>query len=159
MGSAKSFAIPALNEYQVLVSSEQEIQELTRAPEEALSFHAAMHQRIRHEYTIFGFQHNDVDPNNDIPKRVLKVLLRMKLPEMQEGLRALIRDTIAHELQDTGAVHKPGYAETNGWNEIGAFALAKLLVVRLNNHTILGPHLGETTLEYHSLVRARQIID
>ncbi|KAJ5636491.1 cytochrome P450 [Penicillium longicatenatum] len=133
LGGGKSFAIPALGEYQVLVSSEQDIRELTRSSEEVLSFHAAMHQRIRHEHTIYGFQHNDVDPNNDIPKRVLKVLLRTKLPEMQEGLQSLIQDTIAHELHDTGV---------DGWSEVSALGLAKLLIVRLNNHVILGSDLG-----------------
>ncbi|PIG83981.1 hypothetical protein AARAC_008631 [Aspergillus arachidicola] len=133
LGGDESFAIPALGEYQVLVSSEQHIQELSQSSEDVLSFHAAMEQRINHKYTLRGFEHNDVDPNNDVPKRVLKVLLRMNLPEMQVGLQPLIQDTIIQEL--TGKY-------SDGWSRVSAFTLAKHIVARLNNHVILGSALA-----------------
>lgn len=44
LGRDKSFAIPALNEYQVLVSSEQKVRELGESAESVLSFHTAMEQ-------------------------------------------------------------------------------------------------------------------
>ncbi|KAE8423668.1 cytochrome P450 [Aspergillus pseudocaelatus] len=135
--SDKSFAIPALGEYQVLVSSEKHIQELSQSSEDVLSFHAAMKQRINHKYTLRGFEHDDVDPTNDVPKRVLKVLLRMNLPEMQVDLQPLIKDTIIQEL--TGKY-------SDGWSRVSAFTLAKHIVARLNNHVILGSALASDSV-------------
>ncbi|KAB8238151.1 cytochrome P450 [Aspergillus alliaceus] len=132
LGSGKSFAIPALGEYQVLVSSEQQIRELDRSSEDVLSFHAAMEQRIKHKYTLCGFEHNDVDPNNDVPKRVLKVRLRMNLPEMQGNLQPLIRDTVSQELTKG----------SGGWSRVSGLTLAKHLITRVNNRVILGSDLA-----------------
>ncbi|RAL04538.1 cytochrome P450 [Aspergillus ibericus CBS 121593] len=130
--SDRSFAIPALSEYQVLVSSEKLIRELSQSPESILSFHAAMEQRIKHKYTLFGFEHNNVDPNNDVPKRVLKVLLRMKLPQIQGKLQLVLRETLPQQL--TGR-------DSAGWSRVSAFTLAKHVITRLNNHVLLGSEL------------------
>lgn len=52
---------------------------------------------------MFGFEHNDIDPHNDIARRVLKVCLRMNLPSMQEGLQYIIDQALAQVLlSDTG---------------------------------------------------------
>ncbi|GLA89733.1 hypothetical protein AtubIFM56815_004221 [Aspergillus tubingensis] len=133
LGRDKSFAIPALNEYQVLVSSEQKVRELGESAESVLSFHTAMEQRIQHKYTLFGFQHNDIDPNNDIAKRVIKVLLRINLPQIQQGLQPLIQDLIKQELTDR---------DSDGWSQASGFTLAKHLVTRINNHVLLGSKLA-----------------
>ncbi|PYH90288.1 cytochrome P450 [Aspergillus ellipticus CBS 707.79] len=129
----KSFAIPALGKYQVLVSSEKQIRELGQSSEEVRSFHAAMEQRIKHKYTLSGFEHNDVDPNNDVPRRVLKVLLRMNLPTVQRGLEPLIRDSLAQGL--TGK-------DADGWSRTSGFTLYKHLIARINNHVLLGSELA-----------------
>ncbi|OOF93346.1 hypothetical protein ASPCADRAFT_516985 [Aspergillus carbonarius ITEM 5010] len=139
LGGDRSFAIPALGEYQVLMSSEKMIRELSQTSEDVLSFHAAMGQRIKHKYTLFGFEHNDVDPNNDVPKRVLKVLLRMNLPKMQGTLVPVIRETISQELTRR---------DSDGWSRVSAFTLAKNVITRLNNYAFLGAELaGDIELE------------
>ncbi|GAT19622.1 cytochrome P450 [Aspergillus luchuensis] len=133
LGRDKSFAIPALNEYQVLVSSEQKVRELGESAESVLSFHTAMEQRIQHKYTLFGFQHNDIDPHNDIAKRVIKVLLRINLPQMQQGLQPLVQDLFKQELTDR---------DSDGWSQASGFTLAKHLVTRINNYVLLGEKLA-----------------
>ncbi|CAG8975095.1 hypothetical protein HYALB_00008935 [Hymenoscyphus albidus] len=75
----KIFAISALS-YQILVSNLQQIMEFAKAGEDAMSFRAAMNelltpvskQRLFFKHTMFGFELNDVDPHDKIPRRVAK---------------------------------------------------------------------------------------
>ncbi|KAL1961857.1 hypothetical protein VTN77DRAFT_981 [Rasamsonia byssochlamydoides] len=156
IGGGAAFAIPSLSEYQVLVSSQQHIKELTQSPERVLSFHMAMEQRLRHKYTMFGFEHNDIDPHNSIPSRVLKVLLRMSLPKLQSRLQAPIQKVLSEELGRKEAV--------DGWKTVSAFGLVKRIISQVNNQILFGEELAsnhefqEATIRYnHDVVVTMEV--
>jgi hypothetical protein len=111
-----SFAIPALTEYQILACSDLDAKAVCDSSEETLSFHAAMVdvydfctafdmtlliviKRLKHKYTMFGFEHNDVDPHNTVPARTLKVLLRLQLPTLRPLIEARIEEGFHSELK------------------------------------------------------------
>lgn len=109
-----TFALPALTEYQVLACSDDDIKAVAESIEENLSFHAAMTdassfyrivgisncaQRLKHKYTMFGFEHNHVDPHNAVPARTLKVLLRMHLPKLRHAIQIRVAEGFGIYLQ------------------------------------------------------------
>ncbi len=48
---------------------------------------------------MFGFEQNDVDPNDTIPVRTLKVLLRLNLKPLLPKMQLRIEEVFARELQ------------------------------------------------------------
>ena len=80
------FAIPALSNYQVLVSSKEDVQKLAHATEEVMSFRKALFDRLFFTYTMGGFTPNHIDPHNSIPVRIFKVLARENLPALSVSI-------------------------------------------------------------------------
>ncbi|KAF2691972.1 cytochrome P450 [Lentithecium fluviatile CBS 122367] len=133
-----SFAIPALTEYQVLACLESDARAVSEASEQMLSFHAAMTDRLKHKYTMFGFEHNEVDPHNAVPARTLKVLLRKHLPD--------IRPIIQKRIIQVFELEFDRFPETsNGWKDISAFGLARRITERVNTQICLGTELAESS--------------
>lgn len=66
---------------------------------------------MKHYYTIYGFEHNDVDPHDSIPNRVVKVLLRMHLPALVPLIEQKIRDGFQKAVSNEAEIH--GIAETS----------------------------------------------
>lgn len=61
-------------------------------------------QRLQHKYTMYGFEHNDVDPHNAIPVRTLKVLLRTNLHALYPDIQPKIESAFRTELSDKPSI-------------------------------------------------------
>ncbi|BCS19564.1 putative cytochrome P450 [Aspergillus puulaauensis] len=132
-----AFAIPALGEYQTLVTTETHIRELGRCTEHILSFNEAMDQRLRYKYTMFGFDDNGIDPHHSLVTRVLKVCLRTAVPTLQIELQSPIRMTMRKTISESlAAVGSPG------WKQVNAVSLAREVTNRVNNHVLVGEDLA-----------------
>ncbi|RYP91919.1 hypothetical protein DL770_001979 [Monosporascus sp. CRB-9-2] len=130
------FAIPALREYQVLVSSPKHILEVARCPESILSFHAAMKNRLRHKITMMGFEHNDIDPDEYVTMQVIKVHLRKNLPILNPVIQRAVAESFSADLK--GAARSG-----EGFSTIPVFSLAKAIVGRVNNRIFFGDDLSQ----------------
>ncbi|KAF2726748.1 cytochrome P450 [Polyplosphaeria fusca] len=135
LGAGSTFAIPSMAEYQVLTSNPSDIEALCNGPEDQLSFHEAMTDRLKHYYTIYKFQYGDPDPNDSIPRRVVKVLLRMQLPT----LRPIIEEKVKHGFE---AQLAKGKDVGDGWTALSTFLLSKAVVEESNARIILGKTIG-----------------
>ncbi|KAL4738632.1 cytochrome P450 [Aspergillus similis] len=149
------FAIPALSEYQTLVS--KHIKEVGRCSEHVLSFNDAMekaaysyHQRLRHKYTMFGFDDKGIDPNHSLVGRVLKVHLRTAIPALHVDLQIPIRETMRH-LVSQGKV-----AVLPGWKEIRAASFARQITARVNNQMLVGDRLAASSRFHDATLRYNQ---
>ncbi|KAH7096039.1 cytochrome P450 [Paraphoma chrysanthemicola] len=141
-----TFAMPALTEYQVLACSSSDIQATCEAPEEVLSFHEAMTDRLKHKYTMFGFEHNDVDPHNAVAGRTLKVLLRTHLQQL--------RNVIENGVKAGFWAGTNGLRESpDGWLNVPLFALSRQITERVNSLVFLGPELANSPHFMKSAVR------
>ncbi|ORY17075.1 cytochrome P450 [Clohesyomyces aquaticus] len=129
-----TFAIPALSEYQVLACDLSDVKEVCESKEDVLSFHAAMTDRLQHKHTMYGFEHNDVDPHNSVAGRTLKVLLRMNLAFLRPSIEARIEEGIASSVSRGQA--------SEGWTSVSAFELARNITERVNCEVFLGAELA-----------------
>ncbi|KAI0015221.1 cytochrome P450 [Xylariomycetidae sp. FL0641] len=131
----RPFAIPALNEYLILISNPRHVVEVARAPESVLSFHAAMKDRLKHKITMMGFEHNHVDPDEYVTMQVVKMHLRKNLrilnPIIQRALSDGFRSFLQGPIQNKGSV------------TVNVFDLAKVIVGRVNNQIFFGEVLSK----------------
>ncbi|KAL2815030.1 cytochrome P450 [Aspergillus cavernicola] len=148
-GTHSTFAIPALGEYQTLVSTERHIRELGRCPERILSFNEAMEQRLRHKYTMFGFDDKGIDPHHSLVTRVLRVYLRTAIPALQVELQLTIQEAMRKAISEAPAAVSPG------WKQVSAVSLARGITARVNNQVLVGedlaanPGFHKATLRYN----------
>ncbi|EDO00298.1 hypothetical protein SS1G_14168 [Sclerotinia sclerotiorum 1980 UF-70] len=92
------FAIPALDEYQVFVSSEEHIAEVNESSQDHLSLHDAMEDRVKAKYTFYGFEQGTIDPHDTVPGRVLKFLLRTNQPALRPKIQQKIEEAFSQVL-------------------------------------------------------------
>ncbi len=52
-----------------------------------------------HQYTMHGFDQNNIDPYDTVPGRTLKYLLRVNLPQLQSRIQARIEQAFAEEMK------------------------------------------------------------
>lgn len=134
----RPFAIPAISNYQVLVSSPEHIKELGQAPDESFSFHQAMADRLFFKYTMAGFEpDNGVDVKNRIPIRVFKVLVRENLTKLSKTLQIGVSDVIDALYMD----------RLNGNDSVimPLNVLSTTLIARMNNTVFFGSDLGTSS--------------
>ncbi|KAJ4374839.1 hypothetical protein N0V83_001917 [Neocucurbitaria cava] len=131
------FAIPALSCYQVLVSKHEQIVEFTKASEDSMSFRAAMNERLFFKHTMFGFELNNVDPHDSIPRRVFKTLARENLPQLNAIMTLRIKEVFARIRGTIGSEMQTGDSTV-----VSAFDLSKSLIARMNNQLLFGDELG-----------------
>ncbi|KAI1807094.1 cytochrome P450 [Daldinia bambusicola] len=132
------FAVPALGEYQVLVSNPKHVLEVARCPESILSFHDAMKNRLRHNITMMGFEHNDIDPDEYVTMNVIKMHLRKNLPVLKPVIqRAVERGFLTYLEEPTLS------AEGEVSSIIPVFSLVKAIVGRVNNQIFFGDDLSQ----------------
>ncbi|KAF2242509.1 cytochrome P450 [Trematosphaeria pertusa] len=134
LGYSSSFAIPSLVEHQVLVAGQQDVEALCNSSEGVLSFHEAMTDRMKHYYTMYGFEHNNIDPHDNVPIRAVKVLLRMHIPVLRPLIRRKIREGF-----ETAVAN--GHRVKN-WSSVSIFQLSKMVIEESNAQVILGDELG-----------------
>ncbi|KAI1633648.1 cytochrome P450 [Biscogniauxia mediterranea] len=130
------FAIPALGEYQVLVSSPKHILEVTRCPESILSFHDAMKKRLRHKITMMGFEHNDIDPDEYVTMQVIKVHLRKNLTVLNPVIQRAVAEGFLANL-------KGAKSSAEGFSIIPLFSFSKAIVGGVNNQIFFGNDLSQ----------------
>ncbi|KAI1312961.1 cytochrome P450 [Xylaria venustula] len=132
--SHNPFAIPALREYLVLVSSPKHVVEIARSSESVLSFHAAMKERLKHKITMLGFEHNDIDPDEYVTIQVIKMHLRKSLPYMNSVIEHSITKAFADDIVSA--------ADNDVITIINLFTLAKTVVGQVNNRIFFGEELS-----------------
>ncbi|KAF2242992.1 cytochrome P450 [Trematosphaeria pertusa] len=135
LGAGLTFAIPSMGEYQILASDPRDIEAICNASEETLSFHEAMTDRLKHYYTIYRFKYGEPDPNDSIPKRVVKVLLRMQLDALRPTIDEKIRKAVDAQFETAAALK-------DDWRALPTFFFAKSVVEELNARVILGEEIG-----------------
>jgi cytochrome P450 len=131
------FAIPALSNYQVLVSSHEDVQKLANAPEEVLSFRKALFDRLFFTYTMGGFTPNHIDPHNSIPVRVFKVLVRENLPKLSMPIKDRVAEVFDEHFK-AGRVDQP-----DGTSKIRLHMLSGTLIARMNNELLFGTDMAQ----------------
>ncbi|KAI9879024.1 MAG: hypothetical protein M1830_009823 [Pleopsidium flavum] len=103
--SFSPFAVPTLENYHVLVSSETQIKELSEAPETQLSLHAIAKDLFAPEHTMYGFVvHDQMSANGSMHFRVLRTLLTSNLPLLQPDLYVTLKAATMTGIQNAGIV-------------------------------------------------------
>ncbi|PHH84218.1 hypothetical protein CDD83_2300 [Cordyceps sp. RAO-2017] len=90
---------------------------------------------------MFGFEHNDVDPNDTIPIQALKVCLRRDLPRLAPVMRQRVQESVEAFLSRSG---RP-------WT-VPVFSLTKAVCGRVSNQILFGSELGESLTWQHSFL-------
>jgi hypothetical protein len=135
------FALPAISNYQVLVSSPAHFKELSQAPDEMMSFYKAMNERLFFKHTMGGFvPDNGVDEKNSIPNRVFKTLARENLARLDAPLTEGVGD-VFQGFFDNGKVG------AGGGKRMKLQELSGTLIARMNNTLLFGYDLGEFDLK------------
>lgn len=129
------FAIPALRQYQVLVSHPQQIQELAASSPTTLSFNAAMTDRLFNQQTMFGFEFGGPDPHNSVANRAIKILLGTHL----QHLMPKIRQRIVHGLETQLLDVKIG---ADGYQTLNITSFARAVAMRVNSQILFGDDLA-----------------
>ncbi|TEY64666.1 hypothetical protein BOTCAL_0144g00020 [Botryotinia calthae] len=132
--NGEPFAIPALDEYQVFVSSEEHIAEINRSSQDHLSLHDAMEDRIKAKYTFYGFETGEIDPHDTVPGRVLKFLLRTNQPALRPKIQKKIEEAFNKVLSKGKAV--------NEWTSVSVLGLSKDIGFRINCQVLVGDDLA-----------------
>ncbi|KAF7954697.1 hypothetical protein EAE96_005816 [Botrytis aclada] len=128
------FAIPALDEYQVFVSSEAHIAEVNESSQDHLSLHDAMEDRVKAKYTFYGFETGEIDPHDTIPGRVLKFLLRTNQPALRPRIQEKIEEAFNKVLSKGKAV--------NNWTSVSVLGLSEAIGLRINCQVLVGDELA-----------------
>lgn len=113
------------------------IKEFATAGEEEMSFREAMTERLFFKHTMCGFELNDADPHDAIPRRVAKVLIRENLSKLGGVLTRRIEEVFDRLGKGTGT-------ECGGAVHVPAFDLSKTLIARMNNQLLFGDELGKS---------------
>ncbi|KAG4025961.1 hypothetical protein MFRU_047g00250 [Monilinia fructicola] len=128
------FAIPALDEYQVFVSSEGHIAEVNESSQDHLSLHDAMEDRVKSKYTFYGFEQGVIDPHDTVPGRVLKFLLRTNQPALRPKIQKKIEEAFSQVLSKGKAV--------NDWTSVSVLGLSEAIGLRINCQVLVGDELA-----------------
>lgn len=117
------FKIPMTDNWTIVLTSPQLIDEARQAPDEQLSFMAAADLSIQNEYTI-----GESNMSNPYHINIIKSQLRRNLGDMFGDLR----DEIAHSFEDT--------IPTNGheWVKVPIYEAILDIVCRSSNRTFVG---------------------
>jgi hypothetical protein len=138
----RPFALPAISNYQVLVSSPEHFKELAQAPDEMLSFYKAMNERLFFKHTMGGFvPDNGVDEKNAIPNRVFKTLARENLTRLDRPLTEGVKDVFARFFEQ-------GKVGEQGFSRIKLQELSGTLIARMNNTLLFGEELGKSLVAF-----------
>ena len=54
---------------------------------------------------MYGFEHNDIDPQDVIPIRTLKVSLRTKLPYLEPKILQRIEEAFAEQMKNSESIN------------------------------------------------------
>ncbi|PVI01732.1 cytochrome P450 [Periconia macrospinosa] len=130
-------ALPTPGPYYIHVFSKSHIEELSQAPEDTLSLHAFSKDLLQAKYTMDGLEFNDnMSENGAVHSRVLGVLLKSHLDELQPMLQETISTATAQYL-NAGSHHAH-----QQWTEVNSFDFASGVVTHANALVFFGPELA-----------------
>ncbi|KAI1657790.1 cytochrome P450 [Daldinia decipiens] len=133
--SRSPFAVFALRNYQVLVSSPEHILQVAQAPERVLSFNLAIRDRLEHSAIMLGFRHdNKFDPDGAVTIRAVKVLLRENIPKLSEVIRKRMQESF------TALLYTP--LQERGSIEVSVLAFTKSVLVNPSIQISYGDELA-----------------
>ncbi|KAF2202264.1 cytochrome P450 [Delitschia confertaspora ATCC 74209] len=129
-------ALPTPGPYFIHVSSKTHIEELSQAPEDTLSLHAFSKDLLQAKYTMDGIEFDDnMSENGAVHSRVLGVLLKIHLDDLQPSLRATISAATAQCLD-------AGSHLAHDWTEVNSFDFATRIVTHANAVVFFGAQLA-----------------
>ncbi|KAL8980437.1 MAG: hypothetical protein Q9205_004478 [Flavoplaca limonia] len=131
------FAVPALNKYTVFATSREQVEEVSNAPINQLSFNAAIDEQFMPHLIFNGFRFDPKDPRFSIPLHAMKVQLRNNL----QALIPLLRSYTAHAFSDEFPEHAAGKA--NDWTTFHPHLISSKMVQKLNNVIMVGQELTD----------------
>ena len=110
--AGRLYAVPTQSNYQICVSSPEQINEINNASEDQLSLNAALTDVSSRPtflsctlvnsvenaflvYTVHGFKHEKSDPHNKASVVALKARLRAHLPALRPSLQKILEDAFS----------------------------------------------------------------
>ena len=132
----RPFVVHTPSNQLVLISSQQHIRELNKAPSSQMSLHAVAKELIQPIHTMHGFEWENQRGVEGLGfVRALRSILTSRLPSMLPGLRSSIAGSMKSQVKRI----KPD----NGWHHVPAFRLAKKMVAQVNSFTLFGTVLSQ----------------
>lgn len=132
----KLFSVPAVGKYVVFVSTREQIDELSKAPIDQLSFNAAIDEQFLPHIIFNGFKFDPKDPRYSIPLNAMKVKLRDNLPALIPKLLINTKKAFQSELPAS-----ENNNVTAVWLPISPHKISQLIVERLNNVILVGEEI------------------
>ncbi|KAI8942783.1 hypothetical protein NX059_000826 [Plenodomus lindquistii] len=131
----RPLALPTPGPYFIHISSHSHIEELSQAPEDTLSLHAFAKDLLQTRYTMDGIEFDDnMSDNGAIHSRVLGVVLKSHLDNLQSKIHAAITDATAKSIGTSSHI--------NRWTEVDSFAFATRIVAEANAVVFFGSDLA-----------------
>lgn len=116
------------------VSSPEHLKELGEAPENILSLHAISKEMLQPQFTMEGLKVADeMAGNGSVHTRVLRVLLRSRLPQLEPELGSIITAEINRQAQFVQS--------TNEEFQLKSFSFTKRLFTVVNARVFFGEQL------------------
>ncbi|KAL8658029.1 MAG: hypothetical protein Q9226_001338 [Calogaya cf. arnoldii] len=132
----KLFAVPALNKYTICVTSREQVEEVSNAPIDQLSFNAAIDEQFMPHLIFNGFRFDPKDPRYSIPLHAMKVQLKSNLQALVPVLKSYTADAFRDEFPEQ-------VADNEKWTTFHPHMVSSRLVQRLNNVIIVGQDLTD----------------
>ncbi|KAL9608748.1 MAG: hypothetical protein Q9167_006420 [Letrouitia subvulpina] len=96
----KLFSIPAVGKYVVFLSTQEQVDEASRAPIDQLSFNAAIDEQFLPHLIFHGFKFDPKDPRYSVPLHAMRVDLRDHLQALTPSLLRSLNKAFQSELAD-----------------------------------------------------------
>lgn len=112
----------------------EHVKQFATLGEDVMSFRAAMNERLFFKHTMFGFELNDVDPHDAIPRRVAKIYVRENLQKLSGIMKRRVEEVFTRQFKGKNEVSEV---------KVSAFDISKSLIARMNNQLLFGDELGK----------------
>ncbi|KAM0803173.1 cytochrome P450, partial [Usnea florida] len=126
----KLFSVPAVGKYVVFLSTRDQIDQVSKAPIDQLSFNAAIDEQFIPHLIFNGFRFDPKDPRYSVALHAMKVKLRDNLPALIPKL-----------LRNTGKafqIELPTDKYSHDWHKISPHRVSQRIVERLNSVLLVG---------------------
>lgn len=134
--NGQPFVIHTPEKKNIMITSQEHIQELDKAPRYQLSLHAVAKEFLQPKQTMHGFEWKDqrgVEGTGFV--RAIRTLLTARLPELLPRLSDVISDQISQESMNAKQT-------TDGFSRVPLFAAAKHIITRTNCAVFFPPELS-----------------
>ncbi|KAL9015325.1 MAG: hypothetical protein Q9173_000053 [Seirophora scorigena] len=140
------FSIPAVRKYVVFLSTPEQVDEVSKAPIDQLSFNAAIDEQFLPQLIFHGFEFDPKDPRFSVPLHAMKTDLRDHLQSLIPSLLRALERAFQTELPDDKCA--------NEWMEISPHGICQHIVETLNCVVMVGediasdPAFLKSTMQY-----------